>query len=118
MKKNLESKATQAAKRFLELREYQVLDTIKRKGSTWIVAEQDDTIVFCKLSVSEIGLPKPAFNRFEFETVAAKYLDEHDLPDRTVRGDRLDFHLLPNDRAFLRHTRAASSAAVEEALAS
>ena len=99
-------KILKAVKSFIKLRNRDFLGFIEDCGNDYAVWHdlEDDALVFAKVVFSRDGLPDDAFDKSEFERVAADWLEDHgDLVDIYVRGDVISIHVIADDRAFMRH---------------
>lgn len=107
----LGKRGEEAATRFLERREYEILDRNWKciAGEADIVALQDDTLCFIEVKTrkdAQKGFPSEAVDtrkRSRYERIAACYLKDHDYADVRVRFDIIAILVLGEDRAFLRH---------------
>ena len=111
MSNELQSKAIQAATRFVERRGYEVLDEGWRpegsKSQIDLVAQDEDAIVFIEVTANdsdEGGFGEGRTGRGELELLAAKWLGEHSPEgDVSVRFDSISMIVVSADRALLRH---------------
>lgn len=87
-----------ATVRYLELRGNEVVDTF----GNWAVFE-DGCLVFAKVSIGESFAGRAPSQR-EFERVAIDWLVENDLLDREIRCDHIEFAVVANGRAMVKHT--------------
>ena len=104
MNKITNERISKAARRYLEAKDYTVLDEFERDGLPYIAADDCGEVVIARLSFGLEQVPEPWCDRGGFEDVAAWYLREHDVVDLPVRGDSIDLMVLGRDRALLRHT--------------
>ena len=117
MNEEMQSRAVQAAQRFVERRGYTVLDTgwspEEGAGAIDIVAQDDETIVFIDVTAAGTdGFENGHTERGTLEVLAARYLGEHAPEgDVGVRFDTIDMMVVSADRALLRHHISAFSEA-------
>lgn len=110
MDSKLRNRSIRAVQRFLERREYEVMDTWEHQDFCGVVAkDSDDALVFaqvlCKLADDE-GFPKESgVDRGELEVLASDWLRARnkDSWETPVRFDVVSILVLNEDRAFLRH---------------
>lgn len=106
------ARATEAAARFLERRNYEILD--REPDGFGAVARDGETIVFVEVRVRhaiERGFDDRPIDREGFELAAAAWLAGHaevgaDMP---VRLDVVSLLILGQDRALVRHHINAAS---------
>lgn len=104
MYKTATERTVAAAKRYLEMRGYEVLDELERGGTPVLVADDEGERVFVDVRFSFDGMPHPRFDREAFEEMAGAYVAEHDVADCTVRADSIAMMVVADNRAFLKHT--------------
>ena len=102
------SKAHQAIRRYLEMKDFEVIRENWAHGQDAIdfIARDGDALVFIAAQVSENageGFPEIAHDRNAFERIAAAYLAETDFVDCVVRLDVISLLVIGSDRAFLKH---------------
>lgn len=104
------NKAIRACSRFLERREYQVMDTWNEQPFCGVVAKDPDKrLVFAQVLyrlAADEGLPKEScVDRCELETLATDWLRYYDSGsgETEVRFDVISLVILDENRAFLRH---------------
>lgn len=106
--------ARKAAKRYLELKGFEVLDENWARdglaGNIDLVASDCGEIVFVNVTPSDLnqdaGFREEPLSREQFELLAATWLGEHVEcmePDFPVRFDRVSVLILSESRAVLRH---------------
>lgn len=99
-----------AAVRFLEAKDYEILDTNWTcfAGEADIVCLDGDTLCFVEVKTrrgTTTGFPEEAITsrkRARYEKIAGCYLKEHDLVDLRVRFDVISIMVIAENRAFLR----------------
>lgn len=110
--KTLAQKGHEAAVKFLQSREYEILDENLKfeDGTIDIVAKDDGNIVFVQVSVrdsSSKGLPSEAMSnskRMRLERMAIEYLKDNAADFRGgIRFDTIGIVVVGDDRAFIRH---------------
>lgn len=110
--KDLKTRGTMAASRFLTSRGYDVLeeDWKGRSGSCEIIALDGDALVFAKVktrSDAAKGFPTERnglAERAKRETVAIEYLTEHpEIVDISVRFDTVSLLVTNPNQALIRH---------------
>lgn len=104
MSKTLNQRASEAARRFLEARDYLVVKELDRGGTPFIVADDGGELVIARVACGTDRVPEPWRDRGEFEDVAASYLRENEVVDVVVRGDSLDILVIGGSRGLLRHS--------------
>ncbi|MCL2808410.1 MAG: YraN family protein [Coriobacteriia bacterium] len=117
----LETRSQTMAEHFLNEKGYRIVerDWCIKQGSSGLVAEDDDTLVFIQVLSRESDdgkLPeeKPARrSRASFELSAAKYLSRNNRQSSRVRFDIISLLLLGKNQAFLRHHIDALSSDIE-----
>lgn len=98
--RELKKKATKAAIRFYEGRDYEV---IGYTGEFDIIAFDEDTIVFTDLFVQD-RLDEPCIDRREVEMRMLRSLVEnYEWTDMPIRYDRIIMVVLDGDRALIKH---------------
>ena len=113
MTEKIQERAIEAAARFVDRRDYEVLDkawSAEERISIDLVARDGDTIVFIDVA-ARTGIDKdlpeedPAGCRQRMEIAAARWLAEHaeELADITVRFDLIALMVIDDKRALLRH---------------
>ncbi len=108
---NLGRRGEDAAVRFLECKDYEILERNWTciAGEADIIARDEDTLVFVEVKTRtniEKGLPEEAVNktkRARYERNAAANLADYDIVDIAVRFDVISILLIGPERAFLRH---------------
>lgn len=101
--KNLEERALLAAKKFLEYRDYKILDVGWREGAE-IVAEYDGELVFCEVKVCEEEFDNSQDKKLAArERLMLEYAKEHDLMPVQIRYDAINLIVLDENRAIIRH---------------
>lgn len=109
--KTLGSKGEYCAARYLESKDYLIVDKNWKckMGEIDIVAMDNGTIVFVEVKTRanlEKGLPEDAVGpkkRKKYESLAAIYLQDHDYVDMAVRFDVIGILVMSKNRAFIRH---------------
>ena len=109
--KELDKRARKAARRYLELQGYGIIDRNWTDeaiaGKVDLVAMDCGTIVFADVTVSTIddgGFRESPLSREQAELLAASWLGEHpDEADVAVRFDHLAMMVCAESRAILRH---------------
>ncbi len=116
----LQDKAVQAATRFCERKDYEILDTgwTSNEGTTVdLVAKDDDCLVFIDVAAKEYGegpLEDGKIARSDFELAAAGWLATNPgEADVQVRFDIIDMLVVSDSKALLRHHVNAFSCGVE-----
>ena len=102
---NLDTKAIEAASRYLAFRGYEII-TNEQPSPLQIVTREDEALVFVSVNVTFDNFDCIEASREDFELAAASYLKEHsdEIPDTTeVRFDSLKLLILTDDKALLRH---------------
>lgn len=113
--KELGNKGEQAAKAYLERVGFKVLDTNWRTkaGEVDIVAIEGDTLVLIEVKTRRTlsaGTAEEAVSptkQKRLGRLAGAYLQQMERPPDEVRFDVVTIHVLGQDRALLRHHRAA-----------
>lgn len=116
--KDMKERAVKAAKRYLELRGFEILGESWAQdglaGSIDLVARDCGEIVFATVTPGGfedgIGFREEALSHEQFELLAAAWLSEHigDLGDDVpVRFDRISILVISENRAMLRHCENA-----------
>ena len=105
---HLYGRAVMAARRYLELRGYEVQEDEWPCESDLvdIVCRDDEALVFVQVQVYEDELPDDTdivMRRREFECMAVSYLAEYELVDVPIRLDIISILPAGDDRALLRH---------------
>lgn len=106
----LHDRGTQAAVRYLEHKDYEILDQSWEcpDGIIDIVALDDGVLCFIEVKINcdkKNGFPSEAVTaqkRARMESIAASYLMEHEYTDIVVRFDIISLVVLDDKRAFLR----------------
>lgn len=107
--KELQERAIEAAKRFIERRGMEIVDGDPEEIDNGFVAREDDTMIFVEVSASssvERGLPSQKAGedaRRRRERQAAAWLARFDAGDLRVRFDNIALLVLGEDKALLRH---------------
>lgn len=104
-----------AAARFLELMEYEILERNWEcpAGEADIIARDGETLVFVEVKTRtsfDKGFPSEAVTaekRHRYEKIACWYLKDYSYCDIPVRFDVIAMIALNDDRAFVRHYRGA-----------
>ena len=109
MYKTTNQRISDAARRYLELKDYEVLDQFEWQDTPFIAAEDLGELVIARVSCSTERVPEPWSDRDMFEQVAAFYLKSCEDADVSVRGDSIDLLVLGESRALLRHTTNCSN---------
>ena len=109
MYKTTNQRISDAARRYLELKDYEVLDQFEWQDTPFIAAEDLGELVIARVSCSTERVPEPWSDRDMFEQVAAFYLKGCEDADVSVRGDSIDMLVLGESRALLRHTTNCSN---------
>ncbi len=99
-----------AAVRFLEAKDYEILDVNWAcfAGEADIVCLDGDTLCFVEVKTrrgTTTGFPEEAITsrkRARYEKIAGCYLKEHDFIDLRVRFDVISIMVIAENRAFLR----------------
>ncbi len=99
-----------AAVRFLESKDYEILDVnwVCFAGEADIVCLDGDTLCFVEVKTrrgTTTGFPEEAITsrkRARYEKIAGCYLKEHDFVDLRVRFDVISIMVITENRAFLR----------------
>lgn len=109
----LHDKVVEAAKKFLERRNYEVITREWEAPSGYIIDlvakdNDDDCLVFIEVNEStdkEGGFKDTCNSRYEVEIATAMWLSENSdvYTDIPVRFDSISMIVLSEDRAFLRH---------------
>ena len=104
----LESKAVNAAARYLRMHDYEILDRdfSCNYGSVEIVAEDSNGVIaFVDVVVRTEGeLASSDKTRTEFELITADWIKEHlDHVDCPVRADEISMLVLGDHNALIRH---------------
>lgn len=106
----LQSKAIEAAERFLDRKGYELLEmgyTSPAGTTVDLIAEDDCSIVFIDVTAtlhSEGGFQHGHTSREELEMAAAAWLSENEPEgDVQVRFDVIDMIVVSESRALLRH---------------
>ena len=102
------SKAHQAIRRYLEMKDFEVIEESWAHGQDSIdfIARDGDALAFIATQVYENageGFPEIAHDRNAFERIAAAYLAESDFVDCAVRLDVVSLLVVGRDRALLKH---------------
>lgn len=104
---HLHGRAVVAARRYLELRGYEVqeYEWPCESGLVDMICRDGDALVFVKVQVFEDELPDDdvTMRRKEFECMAISYLMEFEIVDMPIRLDVISILLAAADRALLRH---------------
>lgn len=108
---DLGKKGEDAAAKFLERREYEILERNWRcpAGEADIIALDGDTLVFIEVKTrSDIdkGFPEEAITkekRSRYERISAYYLKQSDFTEISFRFDVIGILVLGNNKATLRH---------------
>ena len=103
MNKTINQKVSGAARRYLELKGFEVLDEFELAGVPYIAADDCGEVVVARVSYSTERVPEPWSDRDAFEMAAAHFLKGRDEADVPVRGDSIDLMVLGDSRAMLRH---------------
>jgi putative endonuclease len=101
------------AVKYLEREGYEVIERNWRckPREADIIANDGCTLVFCEVKTRrslEKGFPEESVTkakRRRYETIAAYYLSEHDLPSMRVRFDVISIIVTGERQAFLKHHR-------------
>ena len=117
---NLQEKAVQAATRFCERKDYEILGTgwVSPEGTKVdLIADDEGCLVFIDVTAKEYGkgfMENGKIARSDFEVAAAAWLAAHpDEADVKVRFDLIDMLVVSESRALLRHHINAFSCGVE-----
>lgn len=109
--KKLGEKGEIAAKKYLENKGYEILDTnwTCKLGEIDIVAKDRDSLVFVEVKTRsnlKTGLPEDAVDakkRKKYECLAAMYIKDTDFVNIAVRFDVVGILVINSTRALLRH---------------
>ena len=104
MYKTTTERTIAAARRYLEMKGYEILDEMECDGIPIVVADDEDVCVFAHVSFDMGKMPSVHFHRSKFEQMAADYICDHDIADCEVRADAISMMVVGPDRALLRHT--------------
>ena len=104
MEETAEQRTVAAAKRYLQMRGYEVLDELECGSTPVIVADDCGEMVFAHVSFGFGEMPHATFDRDRFEQMAGDYIRDNDITDCPVRADALGIMVVADDRALLRHT--------------
>ena len=114
--------AIDAASIYLQRHDAVIIATgyICEAGSIDLVFREDDELVFSVVKAAD-GFTIPddhlsASDMTRMETVAASFLDSHDLPSSSIRFDTISMAMLSNGRMLLKHHRDALGGAREPQL--
>lgn len=105
----LHKRGCKAAKRYLELNGYEILDVDFNANGTVIdiVADDEGTLVFVSVNVNDDftkGFKSSELDRAAYEIASCHWLaDCDDRIDCPVRFDRIEMNVLGNHRAMIRH---------------
>ena len=103
------ARAKQGARRYLELKGYEVLEDGWCHGHDsidFVAEDEDGTLVFIDCQLSEdagAGIPEEKPDRKAFERIAAAYLAASDTESVEVRYDIVGMLLIGDSRTLLRH---------------
>lgn len=102
----MNKRAIKAAQNFLTKRDYEIIDFDNELNI--IVAKEDDTVVFCKVVLTEKEFPEinesvAAKERIDMEHIAMCWLSKNDYVDMKIRFDEIAMIVVGDDKAFLRH---------------
>lgn len=116
MEATIQAKAQQAAVKFLESKDYGILEEGWAHGSDSvdIIARDGEDLVFCDVLVEASGLdmPEEQPDRGRFERIAAAYLATTEADGSfEVRYDVISILVVSGSRALLRHHINALSVA-------
>ena len=106
MTTTLQNKARQAAIKYFESKDYDLLDELDGAINIVAIDNEDDSLVFVSVTASTDDMPEEDPDRHAFEEAAAAYLVANceNLPaDMSVRFDAVCLHILSDNRALLRH---------------
>lgn len=111
MTNELQTRALQAASKYMERRGYEIVETAWscEVGTIDVIAKDDDTLVFTCVKchdAAENGLPKDEVTearRDALERLAAKFLADYDACDMRIRFDLVSMLVIGTDRALIRH---------------
>jgi putative endonuclease len=107
----LNSKAIDAAARYLVKRDFEVIEKSWscEAGTIDIIAKDENSLVLCEV-ISRLdsgeGFPKEEVNdskRKQLEKIALSYLANYDLDEVTVRFDVIAVVVVGENRALIRH---------------
>ena len=111
--------AIDAASIYLQRHDAVIIATgyICEAGSIDLVFREDNDLVFSVVKAAD-GFTIPddhlsASDMTRMETVAASFLDSHDLPSSSIRFDTISMAMLSNGRMLLKHHRDALGGARE-----
>lgn len=101
-------RAVKAVARYLELKEYEILDSDwnRQDGGIGIIAREDEEVVFVDIAIklTNDGSFEEGTERAGMELLAAKWLEESELEGNfSIRFDQVSLIVMNEDRAFLRH---------------
>ncbi len=113
----LADRGIEAAARFLERQDYDILEHgwSCKSGNADLIATDDGNLVFVEVktrSNEDRGMPEDEIGkdaRRRNEMIAIDYLAAHAVCDVRVRFDVISILVVSEDRAFLRHHRDAMS---------
>lgn len=99
MSRELQSRAVKAAAKYVEMKGYELVG-IDEPFLAWF---EDDTMVVCRVKASTTKFPKGKERRSSYEKMMAKFTAMTNRIGFMVRFDRIDLHVVSDDRACLRH---------------
>lgn len=102
----MQIKANTATVKFLEHRGYTTVNINDNRPAPIIVKDEDDTLVFVSVQVSEGGFESEETPREVMESVAAEWLAAHgdEIEGNTaIRFDVVGVLVVSENRALLRH---------------
>ena len=98
-RKEMNRKAMGAARKYVELRGYDVVD----EDGKFIAWFEFDEFVVCKVRAQASGLPTSKLHRSDYERAMPSFLLNLDSADFSVRFDCIDMHIISDERAIIRH---------------
>lgn len=106
---DLTTRGVKAAERYLQVRGYEVLETVREGSADVIVADDNEEIVFANVTVRAdfgSGFPVGSVSPEKIsrmEMIAARWLRDCDHPEGRVRFDEISILAVSEDRALVRH---------------
>lgn len=94
----MEERAIKAAKKFIEYRDYEIVDRV----DDVLITEKDGEVIIIQVRVEGLqNNEKP--DREKLERIAVDYLKDSE-PNRFVRFDVIDMEIMATDKCLIRHT--------------